>query len=85
MLIGLRSLMRYFDKFEGPKKTREFKLIFKPLFLLGLIYDLLFDSISLLKYRTVKKNPIKSKKELMKMNRALQFLRKDLSYFILRL
>ena len=77
--------MRYFDKFEGPKKTREFKLIFKPLFLLGLIYDLLFDSISLLKYRTVKKNPIKFKKELMKMNRALQFLRKDLSYFILRL
>ena len=85
MLIGLRSLMRYFNKFEGSKKTFMFKLIFKPLFLLGLICDLVFDSIDLLKYWTVKKNPAKSRKELVKLNRALHFLRKDLSNFILRL
>ena len=85
LLVSLRSLMRYFDKFEGPKKTFAFKLIFKPLFLIGLIHDLVFDSLYLVKYRTIRKNPIKFKKEMMKLKRALRFLRKDLSYFILEL
>jgi len=85
LLVSLKSLIRYLDKFEGPKKTSAFKLIFKPLFLLGLIHDLVFESVYLLKYRAIKKNRIKFKKEMMKVSRTFRFLRKDLAYFILKL
>lgn len=85
MIIGLRSLIRYFTKFEGPMKTYLFKLIFKPLFLLGLIYDVVWHFVYFLKYRTIKKDQLKSKKRLMKIKEAFYFFRNDLGYFVFRL
>lgn len=85
MIIGLSSVMRYFTKFEGPKKTYLFKLVFKPLFLLGLGYEVILDFVSFLRYQTIKKDPSKSRKRLMKVERTFHFLKKDLGYFILKL
>lgn len=85
VIIGQKSLMRYFSKFEGEKKIFLFKFLYKPLFILGLIYDLSFDVLYLIKYNTINKNPLKSRKRAMKIQRGLHFLKKDLSYFIFKI
>ncbi len=85
VIVGQNSLMRYFKKFEGPRKTFLFKVIYKPLFIVGILCDLIFDSLSLLKYKTVKKDPSKSKRRATKIRGIFHFLRKDLGYFIFKL
>ncbi len=85
VLIGQQSVMKYINKFEGKKKVFLFKLIYKPLFITTFIYDLIFDFLFFLKYSTVKKNPLKSKRRSMKIQRGLHFVKKDLSYFIFKL
>ena len=84
-IIGLNSLFRYFNKFEGPQRTYLFKLFYKPLFLSGLIYDLVFDFLGVVKYSTVRRNPLKLKKKIIKIQGMLHFLKKDLGYFIFKL
>jgi GT2 family glycosyltransferase len=84
-IIALNSLFRYLTKFEGPKRTFLFKFIFKPSYFLGLISDLFFDSLHLLRYKTVKSDPLKFKKRLTKIKQAFHFLRDDLMYFIFKL
>jgi N-acetylglucosaminyl-diphospho-decaprenol L-rhamnosyltransferase len=85
VIVGQNSLMRYFTKFEGPKKTFLFKILYKPLFMVGILYDLIFDSLSLLKYKTIRKDPSKSKRREMKIKGTFHFLRRDLGYFIFKL
>jgi N-acetylglucosaminyl-diphospho-decaprenol L-rhamnosyltransferase len=82
MIAGLKSLFRYFNKFEGPRKTFLFKVFYKPLFLSGLILDLMFDSLGVVKYKTIRKNPLKANKRTAKIQGVLNFLRKDLGYFL---
>jgi GT2 family glycosyltransferase len=84
-IIELNSLFRYLTKFEGPKRTFLFKFIFKPSYFLGLISDLFFDSLRLLRYKIVKRDPLKFKKRLTKIKRISHFLRDDLIYFIFKL
>lgn len=85
VMVGQRSLMRYFTKFEGPKKTFLFKILYKPLFVVGKLYDLVFNVLAFVKYRTVRKNPSKSRKRAMKIQSTLHFLRKDLASFLFKL
>jgi len=85
VLVGQNSLMRYFTKFKGPRKTFYFKILYKPLFIVGILHDLIFDSLSLLKYKTVRKNPAKSKRKESRIKGAFHFFRKDLGYFVFRL
>ena len=85
MMVGINSLFRYITKFEGPRKTFLFKIFYKPLFLLELIYDLIFDLFDVLKYNTIRKSPSKSKKKMAKIQSAFHFLRRDLTYFIFKL
>ena len=85
VIVGQNSLMRYFTKFEGPRKTLLFKILYKPLFIVGILYDLIFDSLFLLKYKTVRRNPYKSKRREMKIKGTFHFLRRDLGYFIFKL
>jgi GT2 family glycosyltransferase len=85
VIVGQNSLMRYFTKFEGPRKAFLFKILYKPLFIIGILYDLIFDSISLLKYKTVRRNPYKSKRREAKIKGTFHFLRRDLGYFIFKL
>lgn len=85
VIISQESMMRYVSKFEGKKKILLFKFLYKPLFILGLIYDLIFDFLFFIKYNTIKKNPLKLEKRAMKIRRSLDFLKKDLGYFIFRL
>ncbi len=85
VMVGQRSLMRYFTKFEGPKKTFLFKILYKPLFVVGMFYDLVFDALAFVKYRTVRKNSSKSKKRAMKIQGTLHFLREDLGSFLFKL
>jgi len=85
VIVGQNSLMRYFTKFEGPRKTLLFKILYKPLFMIGILYDLIFDSLFLLKYKTVRRNPYKSKRREMKIKGTFHFLRRDLGYFIFKL
>jgi GT2 family glycosyltransferase len=84
-IIGLNSLFRYFTKFEGPQKTLLFKMFYKPLFLLGVIYDLMFDLLDVLKYNIIRKNPSKCRKKVAKLQGTFHFLTKNLSYFFFRL
>ena len=84
MIIGLKSLFRYFEKFKGPRKTFLFKIFYKPLFLSGLILDLVFDSLGLIKY-AIKKNPLKWNRKMAKLQSTFHFLKKDLRYFIFKL
>ena len=85
VIIGQESMMRYLSKFESERKIFLFKFLYKPLFIVGLIYDLIFDFLSFIKYNTIKKNPLKLEKRAMKIRRGLDFLKKDLGYFIFRL
>jgi len=85
VMVGQRSLMRYFTKFEGPKKTFLFKILYKPLFVAGMCYDLVFDALAFVKYRTVRKNPSKARKRGSKIQGTLHFLRKDLGSFLFKL
>lgn len=85
VMVGQRSLMRYFTKFEGPKKTFLFKILYKPLFVAGKLYDLVFDALAFVKYRTVRKNPSKASKRANKIQGTLHFLRKDLGSFLFKL
>lgn len=85
VMVGQRSLMRYFTKFEGPKKTFLFKILYKPLFVVGMLSDLVFDALAFVKYRTVRKNPSKSRKRAMKIQSTVHFLRKDLASFLFKL
>ncbi len=85
VIVGQNSLMRYFTKFEGPGKTFLFKILYKPLFIVGILCDLIFDSLSLLKYETVKKDPPKAKRRATKIMGTFHFLKKDLGYFIFKL
>jgi GT2 family glycosyltransferase len=82
MIAGLNSLFRYFNKFKGPWKTFLFKTIYKPLFLSGLILDLMFDFLGVIKYKTIRKNPLKADKKKAKIQGMLNFLQKDLGYFL---
>ena len=83
VMVSLRCLMRYVSKFESEKRLLVFKFFYKPLFTGSVIYDLFFDSLYILKYITIRKNPQKLKKRVMKIQRGLSFLKRDLSYFIL--
>lgn len=84
-IIGLNSLFGYFTKFEGPRKTFLFKMFYKPLFLLGVICDLMVDLLDVLRYNIIRRNPSKSRKKMAKLQGTLHFLTKDLSCFIFRL
>jgi hypothetical protein len=85
VIVGQDSLVRYLTKFKGPRKTFLFKILYKPLFIVGMVYDLMFDSLSLLKYNTVRKDPAKSKRREDKIKGAFHFLKRDLGYFIFKL
>jgi GT2 family glycosyltransferase len=85
VMVGQRSLMRYFTKFEGPRKTFLFKILYKPLFVVGKLHDLVFNALAFVKYRTVRKNPSKSRKRAMQIQSTLHFLRKDLASFLFKL
>lgn len=85
VIVGQDSLMRYFTKFEGPKKVFLFKMLYKPLFIIGMLYDMMFDSLSLLKYKTIRRDVSKSERRAMKIKGAFHFLWKDLGYFIFKL
>jgi hypothetical protein len=84
-MVGQKSLMRYLSKFESKKRLLLFKLFYKPLFTAGVIHNLIFDFLYFLKYNTIKKDPQKLKKRVMKIQRGLYFLKRDLGYFIFRL
>ena len=83
VMVSQKSMMRYVSKFESEKRLLVFKFFYKPLFTGSVIYDLFFDSLYILKYITIRKNPQKLKKRVMKIQRGLSFLKRDLSYFIL--
>ncbi len=85
VMVGQNSLMRYFRKFEGSRKTFLFKILYKPLFIVGMLYDLMFDSLSLLKYKTIRRDALKSQRRAMKIRGAFHFLRKDVGYFVFKL
>ncbi len=85
MLIGLKSLFRYFSKFRGSQKTFLFKIFYKPLFLLNLTIDLIVNFIKIIKYQTVKREPLKSKKKMLEIQGMMNFLKNDLKYFLLKL
>lgn len=85
MLVGLKSLFRYFKKFRGSPKTFLFKIFYKPLFLLNLIIDLIFDFIKVIRYWTIQRDPLKSKKKMIEIRGITNFLQHDLKYFLLKL
>jgi len=85
VLIIQKSLMQYFTKFEGPGKTLLFKILYKPFFVLGLIYDLILDFFYVIKYNTIKRNRLKSAKRVLKIRGTFHFFTKDLGYFIFKL
>jgi len=67
VMVGQKSMMRYLSKFESKKRLLLFKLFYKPLFTAGVIHDLIFDFLYFLKYNTIKKDPQKLKKRVMKI------------------
>ena len=85
VIIGQNSLMRYFTKFEGPRKTFLFKIFYKPLFMIRILFDLILDFLSLLKYKTVRRDPRKSKRRATKIRGIFHFLRRDLGSFLFKL
>ena len=85
VLVMQKSLMRYFAKFEGAGKTRVFKIFYKPLFIMGIVHHLLFDSLHFIKYKTVRKNLLKSEKRKAEIKGAFRFLVRDLGYFLAKL
>ena len=83
--IGLtiqRSLMRYLTKFEGPGKTRLFKLLYKPLFIISILYELISDLLHVLKYRTIRKDPLRQRKRMVRVQGTFYFFRKNLKDFL---
>jgi len=85
MMVSLKSLFRYFTKFEGPREIFFFKVLYKPLFLSGLILELMLDFLRVVKYNTIRKNPVKSEKKIRKIRGAIHFFKKDLGYFVFKL
>jgi len=67
VMVGQKSMMRYLSKFESKKRLLLFKLVYKPVFAAGVIHDLIFDFLYFLKYNTIKKDPQKLKKRVMKI------------------
>jgi len=84
-LVIQRSLMRYFTKIEGPGKTRLFKLLYKPLFIMSLLYGLVFDLLYVLKYLTIKKDLLRWKKRITRVHETFYFFRKNLKDFLFNL
>lgn len=85
LLIAMNSMMRYFTKFEGAKKTFFFKMLYKPLFILRLLYEMMIDFFNMLEYGAIRRNPSKLKKKAMKIRGNFHFLTRDLGHFIFKL
>lgn len=85
IIKGVSSIFRYFNKFEGKRKTLLFKILYKPSFILGLIFDLILDILKMFKYEVIKRNQLKFDKTRIKIHRNLLFFKKDILYFIFKL
>ena len=81
-LIVQRSLMRYFLKYEGTIKTTLFKLVYKPLFVVSLLWDLGVDALQMVKYQTLWRDPLRRDKRMARVQGALYFFRKNLMEFL---
>jgi len=81
-LIIQRSLMRYFLKYEGPIKTTLFKFVYKPLFVVSLLWDLGVDTLQMVKYETLRRDPLRRDKRMARVQGALYFFRKNLMEFL---
>ena len=82
-LPTLRSLFYYFSKHHGAKKTHAFKWLFKPLFILSTVWDVIEESISCFVYQ-IKKDSYRADRKRQLYSLKLEFLKQDLSEFIFR-
>jgi GT2 family glycosyltransferase len=85
ILIIQKSLIWYFTKFEGARRTSHFKIFYKPLFLAEIVYGLFINVLYLAKYRTVRKNAEKARRKWVKIEESIYFLGKELGSFFFRI
>jgi len=85
ILIIQKSLIRYFTKFEGARRTSHFKIFYKTLFLAEIVYGLFINVLYLAKYRTVRKNAEKARRKWVKIEESIYFLGKESGSFFFRI
>ncbi len=82
-LPTVKSLFHYFNKNVGIKQTRRFKWVFKPLFILSTIWDVLEEALSYLVYR-IKKDEYRANRKKQLFSLKAEFLKKDLFEFLFK-
>jgi len=80
----LQSLLYYFKKHRGREKTARFKIIFKPLFIIGLLWGLIRNGVELAVKFTLGYSRLRVRRSARRLKGRLRFLTDHLIRFLLK-
>lgn len=81
LLFQINSLFHYLRRYEGQGKILLFSLLFKPLFAINLLLEILRDSTYSLVYQLFRRNEIKAQRRRDRVRVKVGFLKRDLMNF----
>lgn len=84
LLFQINSLFHYLRRYEGQGKILLFSLLFKPLFALNLLLDILRDCAYSLVYQLFRRNQLKAHRRWEGVRVKVGFLKRDLLNFWFR-